>query len=259
MIAGGTTDGGSCIRVVLTISGLSLITSPDSVSLRRVPQWQQTGNTSCNPDYSPSKQNAVKGCLKTWAVWLLGAGPEERKPAESLLVDGQKYAVVGYVSTKTNHTVDVRRRLKIHLNVKRVSVSAGRFCCWSGSFWNTVSVSTTSHPSPPTCWRVYRTSSRSEAPRWLGLRSVLTSFLCFRPSLFYLNIKLLLCFCSTSTPGAASWSWEPELCRSSVSRPSPPKTSVRPAALTPVWAHSFEGNSHHLMESRWTEEAVDLF
>lgn len=32
--------------------------------------------------------------------------------------------------------------------------------------------------------------------------------------------------CSTSTLGAASWFWEPELCRSSASRPSPPKTSV---------------------------------
>lgn len=28
-----------------------------------------------------------------------------------------------------------------------------------------------------------------------------------------LILKLLLSFCSTSIPGAASWSWEPERCR----------------------------------------------
>lgn len=39
--------------------------------------------------------------------------------------------------------------------------------------------------------------------------------------------KLSFCFGSTSTRAVASWSWEPERCRSSVWRPSLPETWVR--------------------------------
>lgn len=117
----------------------------------------------------------------------------------------------------------------------------------------------TSHPSLQTCWRVWQTSSRSETQQHTNhtiLRvqplvvskqektlfprdNLITTLKClhltqpWHAGMLALGLEwwcllnfLGLSFCSTSTLGAASWFWEPELCRSSASRPSPPKTLV---------------------------------
>lgn len=59
-------------------------------------------------------------------VCLVASGPEERKPAEFLLVDGSKYAVVGYVSARTDHASMAADWMR---SDDCCCVFSGRFCC----------------------------------------------------------------------------------------------------------------------------------
>lgn len=59
-------------------------------------------------------------------VCLVASGPEERKPAEFLLVDGHKYAVVGYVAASTDRALMAANWM---LSDDCCCVFSGRFCC----------------------------------------------------------------------------------------------------------------------------------
>lgn len=129
-------------------------------------------------------------------IFTVSADLEERKPAEFLLVDGQKYAVVGYVP----HRAD------------RATLGDFTFTRFL-FFLRTVLLLIRIFLEYCQCVNDIPSIATDMLTRLSDLLKVGATSVAMNISFRDVPVKLLLCFCSTSIPGAASWSWAPERCR----------------------------------------------
>lgn len=129
-------------------------------------------------------------------IFTVFADLEERKPAEFLLVDGQKYAVVGYVPHRAGHTTVGDLTFTYFLFFLRTVLLLIRIILEYCQCVNDI-------PSIAT----------DMLTRLSDLLKVRATSVAINISFSDVPVKLLPCSCSTSIPGAASWFWAPERCR----------------------------------------------